>query len=54
MVLGSKFSLDMMQHLTFDKIKMKLLGYPRNDILYNQDQKFINSMKRRLGLPLDK
>lgn len=55
MILGSKYTLDIMKHLTFGKIKMQLInGSPRNDILYNKKLTFINEIKTKLGLPLDK
>lgn len=53
MLLGNKFTLDIMRHLTFSNIKMKLIGCPRNDILFASDEKK-NEIKERLGLPLDK
>lgn len=51
MVLGNRFTTDIMQHLTFNKIPMKLLGTPRNDILFSHDE--IN-MKKQLNLPNSK
>ena len=53
MMLGNKFTLDIMQHLTFDKIKMELIGTPRNDILF-ADGDYAAKMREKLGLPNDK
>lgn len=53
MMLGNKFTLDIMQHLTFDKIKMELIGTPRNDILF-ADENAALKMREKLGLPTDK
>ena len=44
---------EIMQRLTFDKIKMIKLGSPRIDYLVNNNEK-INDIKKRLGLPIDK
>ncbi len=53
MALGNRYTLDIMQHLTFDKINMELLGTPRNDLLFaSQEQR--DQIKARLGLPMDK
>ena len=53
MMLGNKFTLDIMQHLTFNKIRMELIGTPRNDILF-ADASAAESMREKLGLPQDK
>ena len=53
MVLGNQFTLDIMQHLTFGKIQMQLLGTPRNDILFSGETKQ-SELKMALGLPMDK
>ena len=53
MVMGNRYTLDIMEHLTFGKIPMKLLGTPRNDILFQADQ-LQASLKQKLGLPADK
>lgn len=54
MILGNKYILNIMDHLCFNKIKMKLMGTPRNDILFYNDKNMINNMKKQLQLPLDK
>lgn len=51
MILGNQFTLDIMKHLTFEKIPMKLLGTPRNDILFGNNNK---TLKEKLELPIDK
>ena len=53
MILPNQYTLDIMQHLTFEKITMKLLGCPRNDLLYAQEDEK-EKIKERLGLPTDK
>ncbi len=51
MLLGNRFTMDIMKHLTFDKVPMEVLGSPRNDILFEHDADII---KKKLGLSLDK
>ncbi|MBR5242175.1 MAG: CDP-glycerol glycerophosphotransferase family protein [Clostridia bacterium] len=53
MLLGNKFTLDIMRRLTFDAMDMRLIGCPRNDILFS-DEEQRRAVKARLGLPLDK
>ena len=53
MLMGNQFTLDIMKHLTFNKIDMKLIGTPRNDILFSDNDK-ICELKKKLGLPYDK
>ncbi len=53
MILGNQFTLDIMDHLTFHKLDMQLLGTPRNDILF-QGSEQIAKVKAQLGLPADK
>ena len=53
MMLGNRFTLDIMQHLTFNKLKMELLGTPRNDILFADEDK-ARETRERLGLPSDR
>ncbi|MBQ8447857.1 MAG: CDP-glycerol glycerophosphotransferase family protein, partial [Clostridia bacterium] len=53
MVLGNRFTLDIMKHLTFGKIPMQLLGTPRNDILFSSTEN-VRELKEKLGLPQDK
>lgn len=53
MILGNQYTLDTMKHLTFDKIKMTLLGTPRNDILFYSHSN-LNDLKEKLKLPNDK
>lgn len=54
MILGNKYTYNIMDHLTFNKLNMKLLGTPRNDILFNCDKNSIIELKKELKLPLDK
>ena len=54
MLLGNKYTLDIMQNISFNKIEMKLMGSPRNDILFEQDRSKIDAIKSKIGLPLDK
>lgn len=52
MFLGSDYAIHIMKHVTFNKMKMVLIGSPRNDILF---QPSITSMLRnKLQLPQDK
>ena len=53
MLLGNQFTLDIMNHLTFDKMQMELIGCPRNDLLFASEQQKLE-IKKRLGLPEDK
>ncbi len=50
MILGNQFTLDKMKHLTFGKIEMKLLGTPRNDVLFCSNEK----IREKLQLPKEK
>lgn len=54
MILGSQYNLDIMQRLTFNKINMKLMGTPRNDLLVGISDKKRARIKEKLGLPADK
>jgi len=53
MILDNQYTCDIMSRLTFGKVKMKLLGSPKNDLLFdNKIDK--NEIKKMLQLPLDK
>lgn len=54
MMLGNEYTLNIMNHISFEKIKMTLMGTPRNDILFNIDNKKIKKIKQELGLPENK
>ncbi len=54
MVHGNEYTLKIMDHLTFRKFNMKLLGAPRNDILFESDPQKKMKIKQKLGLPTDK
>lgn len=47
MVLGDQYTLDIMRRLTFNKMEMKLLGTPRNDILFSNN---VYSIKKKLNI----
>lgn len=53
MILDNQYTLDIMQHLTFHKMKMVLLGLPRNDVLFLSEGEKEN-IKRKLNLPSDR
>lgn len=52
MVLGNQFSSDILRHVTFGKIPIKLLGSPRNDLLFYHED--VKELKKKIGLPLEK
>lgn len=54
MIVNDKHTYEIMNHINFEKINMKLMGCPRNDILYISDDEYIKKMKEKLKLPLDK
>lgn len=54
MLFGNKYTLKIMKHLCFDRINTKLIGTPRNDILFINDRKKIDNYKKKLELPIDK
>lgn len=51
MILGNQYSIDILNHTTFYKLNMKLLGTPRNDILFKNN---LDEIKEKLGLPKEK
>ena len=53
MINGNKFTQDIMDRLSFEKIKMVLSGTPRNDILFSGESER-QAIKAKLGLPFDK
>lgn len=53
MILGNYYTYDIMNRLTLNKLNMKCLGIPRNDILFNNDIS-ITELKKKLNLPVDK
>lgn len=53
MLGGNQFTLDVMNHLTFGKMKLELLGTPRNDILFSKENDR-EILCRKLGLPTNK
>lgn len=54
MMMSNKYSLDILDHLNFNKIRMVQLGTPRNSVLFNIDESRVKELKTKLGLPLDK
>lgn len=51
MILGNRFTMKKMRHITFNKIPMKVMGTPRNDILFlNKRDEYCDL----LDLPRDK
>lgn len=54
MFVNDKHTYEIMNHINFEKINMKLMGTPRNDILYKNDINTINELKMKLNLPVDK
>lgn len=53
-ILNNRYTLDIMNHLTFHKARMLLMGAPRNDILFNGGSSLIEKVKKRLRIPADK
>lgn len=51
-IFGNRFTADVLQRMTFDKMQTRLLGTPRNDILFSARD--VKALKERLGLPADK
>lgn len=49
MILGNRYTLDIMREVTFGKLQMELMGTPRNDILCKEGDR--EALKKRLGLP---
>ena len=54
MMIGNTYSLNILKHLTFDKINMKLIGTPRNSVLFDVKKEDVIKIKEELGLPVDK
>lgn len=54
MILDNAYTLNIMEDLCFHKLQMKLLGMPRNDLLYAGDECKKLEWKEVLGLPTDK
>lgn len=53
MFLDNQNTVNIMRHLTFNKIDISLLGLPRNDLLFStEDNK--STLKKKLGLPTNK
>ena len=52
MFVGNSFTKGIMEHVTFEKIKVMSIGMPRNDILFNKAD--VEKIKKRLQIPRDK
>lgn len=50
MMLGNEFSLKILDHVTFGRMKMLLTGSPRNDPLFGGEAER-KALKKKLGLP---
>ncbi len=53
MILGNRFTLDIMDRLTYGAFDMQLLGCPRNDAMFMTEAERA-AVKEKLGLPMDK
>lgn len=51
MIHGNKYTLEIMNHLMFEKMPMTLMGSPRNDVLLNADFSKISQFKKELKFP---
>lgn len=49
MLLGNRFTADVMQGVTYHQISVQLLGTPRNDLLFSADE-LQNAMKQKLNI----
>ncbi|MGG7190018.1 CDP-glycerol glycerophosphotransferase family protein [Clostridium paraputrificum] len=52
MIVGNQHSIETLSHITFKKLNMKLIGTPRNDLLF--DKKSYASLRKKLNLPENK
>lgn len=53
MILGDNHTVKIMKNLLYNRIECKLIGCPRNDILYS-DNDNKNEIKEKIDLPLNK
>ena len=51
-ITGDKHTANVLNHLTFNKLDCKVLGFARNDVLFLKYDSAL--LKQRLGLPTDK
>ena len=54
LVSKSKYMSSIFEHLTNNKIRILTTGWPRNDLLFNKDERLRSSLKAKLQLPADK
>ena len=50
LILGDQYSKDIMANVTFNKLPIELLGYPRDDVLFSEN----TTAKEQVGLPSDR
>lgn len=53
MILGNRFAKEIMEHVTFGAVPVRLLGSPRNDPLFLNDAER-RKIREKLGLPTDR
>lgn len=51
MLLGNKYTSDIMRHITFEKVRIESLGSPRNDLLFYTGTAQAETIRRKLKLP---
>lgn len=54
MILENQYTIDIMKYLTFDKMRMLLMGCPRNDALVKIKSDEVERAKEVTGLPKEK
>ena len=54
LVLGNRWTADVMKRLTFDKVCIKITGTPRNDILVNLKELDVKTKKTAMGINPDR
>lgn len=52
MILGDRYTLEIMKRLTFNRMNMKLIGTARNDILFNK--MYASDIKEQIGIKKEK
>ena len=54
LLLGNEFTKDVMERITYGKVPVKMIGCPRNDLLFHLTFNNIQRKKAEIGLPADK
>jgi len=54
LLLGNVFTKNVMERITYGVVPVRILGSPRNDLLFNVTSKDITVKKTELGLPTNK